>query len=100
MTTTVTIENGKIFLNGLDLESLLEKVYQKGRTDSSQADKSDRVTFVKLSQELKEAGRNISVVTLTKRAREAKVKVFQFDGKRLACKRSDVRNFVDLPFEK
>lgn len=93
--TTVTIDGANISFNGIKLEDLLTQVYNKGKEDATNESQADKVTFVKLSKELMVMGRKISVRTLTSKAREANIKVFQFDGKRLACKRSDIKHFLN-----
>jgi len=96
MTTTITIEDAKIFINSQSIEELLLKFYNKGRSDALFIDKDEKVTFIQLHKELAEKGRKISIQTLTKKARKANVKIIQFDGKRLAVLRKDVKLFVSI----
>jgi hypothetical protein len=96
MTTTVTIEGANIIINSISLEELLHKVYQKGKQDALFSDEKEKITFIQLSKELAEKGRKISVQTLTKKARAANVKILNFDGKRLAIYRKDIKFFLSI----
>lgn len=100
---TVTVDADKITISGVSLKELLTQVYQEGAKINSQpqssvmlAPEQTKVTFITLSKELKKQGRNVSVRTLTARARNANVKVFPFDGKRLAVWRKDVKLFLSV----
>lgn len=95
--TTVTIDGGNITINGMNLEEILERVYNKGKRDDVNESGTEKISFIQLSKELQANGRNISVRTLTAKARDAKVKVFRFDGKRLGVFKNQVKNFIDYP---
>jgi hypothetical protein len=94
MSTTLTIDGANIIINSIPLEELLHKFYQKGWNDAFLVDKNEKVSFVKLHQELLSKGRKISIRTLTAKARGAKVKLFTFDGNRLAVYRKDIPLFI------
>lgn len=95
-TTTITIEDAKIFINSQSLEDLLQKFYNKGKADALFTDKDEKATFIQLNKELAEKGRKIGIQTLTKKARVANVEIYQFDGKRLAVMRKDVKHFLSI----
>ena len=92
----ISLDGGNLYLNNIPLTEILQIVYQQGKRDALTEDINEKVTFIQLSKELAEQGRKLSVKTLTNRAREAKVKVFPFDGKRLAVFRRDVKNFIGI----
>lgn len=97
MNITVTIENGNIFIGNLNLEELLNKVYQKGIVDGSkQGSKEEVLSFIQLSKELSETDRKLTVQTLIKKARKADVKIIEIDGKRLGLHRKDVSKFLNV----
>ena len=96
MLTQITITDGKISVNGIDLVILLDQVYNKGKADAGEESKVDKVTFLSLANELQAQGRKITARTLINRAREANVKVFRFDGNKLACRRSDIKHIVSI----
>lgn len=95
MTTTVTIQDANILINGLNIEALLSRVYNQGKEDQIKENQLDKVTFITLSKELKDQGRNISSRTLSLKAKEANVKVFRFDGNKLAVNRKDLKYFIN-----
>lgn len=96
MATTITIDSDKIIIAGVSLDELLQKVYQKGKTDALLTQNEELVTFINLKKELAVKGRKISVQTLTNKARAANVKIRQFDGKRLAIYRGDIPKFLSF----
>lgn len=87
---------GNIIIEGIGLQELLQQVYDQGKMDgrNTKANNEEIITLQQLSKELAENGRNISVQTLTRKAKEAKVKVFPFDGKRNAVYKKDVCRFI------
>lgn len=94
--TTITIDADKIIINNTSLEELLQRVYNKGKEDGKLELVDEKVTFIQLAKEMAEKGRKISVQSLTRKAREANVKILQFDGKRKACYRKDIQAFVSV----
>ena len=96
MEVSIKIVEPNISINGMNLRELLSQVYNQGKLDAQTDSNDGRITFVNLSKELAAKGRKISVRTLTNRAKEANVKTFRFDGNRLACRRIDIKHFIDL----
>lgn len=94
MTTTITIQDSNININGVSIEDLLLKVYQKGKQDGSES--LEVVTFKSLSQDLATKGRIVSARTLAVKAKNANVNVFPFDGKNLAVYKKDISKFVKI----
>lgn len=96
MTTTITIQDSNININGILIEDLLLKVYQKGRKDGSDNDNLQKVTFKNLSKELQEKGRIVTPRTLADKAKKSNVQIFPFDGKNLAVYRKDIPKFINI----
>ena len=94
MEMTVTIKEGNVIIGGVNLDELLDRVYQRGKHDAIKEDKGEMITFQQLSKELEIRGRKISVQTLTKKAREANIPVLPFDGKRLSVSRKMIKHFL------
>lgn len=94
MTTTITIQDSNININGISIEDLLLKVYEQGKKDGSE--NLEVITFKSLSQDLGKKGRIVSPRTLAVKAKNANVKVFPFDGKNLAVFRKDIQKFINI----
>lgn len=69
MITTVTLLDANIIINGLSLEDLLSKVYNKGIVDGKNEFPPAKVTFGALSKELQAQERKISPRTLAGKAK-------------------------------
>lgn len=94
--TTITIDGTNILINSITLEELLDKVYQRGKTDSRLELEEEKVTFVQLSKELADKGKKIGVQSLSNRAKKANIKIETVDGKRKGVYRRDIKKFVIL----
>ena len=94
MTTTITIQDSNININGVSIEDLLLKVYEQGNKDGS--DLQQKISFKNLSKELAAKGRIVSPRTLAVKAKNANVQIFPFDGKNLAVFRKDIGKFLNI----
>lgn len=91
MTTTITIQDLNLSINGFPIEDLLLKFYHQGRNDASENISNDVVTFQDLVKELRDQGRIIGLGSLIKKA---EVKTFRFDVNKLALLRKDIKLFI------
>ena len=96
MNPTIHFEGASIHINNIPLQEILKTVYDQGRRDAEHKPLTEKVTFTQLSKELAEKGRVVSVKTLTNKARAANVKIYTFDGKRLAVLRKDIKEFISI----
>jgi hypothetical protein len=79
----------------IQLEDLLKRFYEQGVKDAFKIDKDERISFVKLSKELKSEGINITARTLQNRAERNNVKIIKIDGKRNGIYRRDKQSCLN-----
>jgi hypothetical protein len=95
MEMNLKINAGNIIIEGIGLKELLQQVYEQGKRDGTNSyDIDELVSFQQIQEELSNKNVNISVKTLIRKARNAKVKLLPYDGKRLAVAKRDISRFI------
>lgn len=92
---TITVETNGVFINSISLEELFRKFYQQGKADAFKVDRDERISFVKLSKELKIEGIDVTARTLLNRAIRNNVKIVSIDGKRSGIYRRDKNKLLE-----